>query len=281
MKTGLRAIMVCVDYQDILALTLPHNFHHFDEVTVVTAPHCLEEVGRVCYEMRPFHRSPSGKGITVLGTDLFYAGGARFNKWAALEWGLDQMGRTGWLCVMDADVMWPKDLVVRGEPGTLRFEYMGTSLNLPKSYLCTPHRRMFPTLPREAPPEAEWRKYPVHRNVNEFAGYSQIFHGSDPVLGPAPWHQVDWTHAGGADSFFQQKWKPQNKVRPPFEVLHLGEAGVNWMGRATPLVDGTVLEGAEQRRRELRIALLRRKQAPAQRRFDHEKIPPSPASGGG
>ncbi len=32
----LRVVIVCVDYSDYLALTLPYNRHHFDEVLVIT-----------------------------------------------------------------------------------------------------------------------------------------------------------------------------------------------------------------------------------------------------
>ncbi len=92
------------------------------------------------------------------------------------------------------------------------------------------------------PDEPIWKGFPIHRNVAEWAGYTQIFHCDDPALGKTPWHEIDWTHAGGADSFFQAKWPAEKKVRPPWEVLHLGPAGENWLGRTSTLLDGTVPE---------------------------------------
>jgi DNA-binding NarL/FixJ family response regulator len=96
----MRAILVSVDYDDLLALTLPYNRHHFETVTVITSSANAESVTAICQQ----HRAD------VVVTDLFYAKGAIFNKWAALEYGLDRIGRKGWLCLMDADVLWPQYL---------------------------------------------------------------------------------------------------------------------------------------------------------------------------
>lgn len=243
---GLRAITVCVDYTDLLALTLPYNRHHFSEMMVVTSWRDTK-TRQFCLD----------NGIALHETDLFYMNGAKFNKWAALEEGLDQFGRTGWFCLLDADVLWPK---------TISFP------SLQSGKLYTPRRRMYPSVPLTVPPESEWGKYPIHRNEGEFAGYSQIFHTSDPALGPGPWHETDWKHGGGADSFFQQRWKHENKVRPPFEVLHLGEPGVNWMGRVTAYADGSLPEGAITGRREMNEMWTKRRRNPRTNPFDGEKI---------
>lgn len=254
-KTQLRAVLVCVDYHDLLTVTLPYNRHHFSEVMVVTTEKDTktQEVARA-------------NDASILTTNLFYEHGANFNKWRALERALDVFGRDGILCLMDADILWPK--VIMGGYDTFK-----------KGRLYTPLRHMAPWPPRPGhdavPLEIDWWKYPIHRNVNEWAGYTQIFHADDPVLGDPPWHETDWTHAGGADSFFQKKWKPLNKIRPLWEVLHLGEAGANWMGRVTQFPDGTTLEEAGQRRLEMTKMWHRRRNAPGATKFDSEKITPS------
>ena len=246
----MRAILVSVDYSDLLAVTLPYNRHHFSEVYIVTS---LADAANVL----PIAERYDAK---VLQTDLFYAGGATFAKWTALEWGLDRMSRDGWICLMDADVLWPKDVkLFETDPHRIRtdlpLEQIAPGVRVPTlnvlrhGCLYTPLRRMFVQTSKPVPPESEWSKYPIHRNVAEWAGYSQIFHASDPVLGPAPWHETNWKHAGGADSFFQMKWPKERKIRPPFEVLHLGPAGENWYGRASRYLDGTIPEGAEEKKR--------------------------------
>jgi hypothetical protein len=123
-----------------------------------------------------------------------------------------------------------------------------------KGKLLSPLRRMLeqPGVPFYIPAEEKWGAYPIHRNVNEWAGYTQVFWADDPVLGPPPWHEVDWKHAGGADSFFQRKWRQQDKVRPQWEVLHVGRAGENWCGRASLRLDGKPVEGLEERGRRVK-----------------------------
>jgi hypothetical protein len=262
--TGLRAIMVAVDYADVLAVTLPRNLRHFDEMHIVTDHKSVVGVSEAVLKCDE-GRYPKVKWWT---TDLFYADGAKFNKWRALEWGLDQMGRRGWLCLMDADVVWPRDLLISEEDGVLTIgDRNGRERPtvLVPGMLCSPYRRMWNEWPLigggtkcEAvslgpppvviPVEEEWtRVFARHRNVAEHAGYTQIFHADDPALGPPPWHETDWKHAGGADSLFQSKWPADRKVRPPWEVLHLGPAGHNWFGRATPRADGTVPDGSAER----------------------------------
>lgn len=221
----LRAILCCVDYSDLLSLSLPWNRKHFSEVFVVTTPtdHRTQEI---CDQNAAY----------AVCTDLFTESGPdHFNKWRALEHGLDEMGRHGWICIMDADVFWPAR----------------APLELKAGQLCSPLRRMAPLTPL-VPAEQTWQNWPIHRNVNEWAGYTQIFHADDPALGAAPWHETNWIHCGGADSFFQQKWTRRNKVRPSWEVLHMGPSGTNWFGRASEYIDGTKPIAMEERQAKLR-----------------------------
>lgn len=209
----MNAILVAVNYTNLLKLTLPYNRHHFDKVMVVTDANSSEDVYEIADQCR----------AEVHVTDAFYRGGAHFNKWLALEEGLDVLGRSGWICVMDADVLWPRETLLNWDP---LFRMGWTPL---QGRLYTPRRRMLPTIPQEVPPEETWKTYPLYQS-EEFAGWTQIFHASDPVLGPAPWYETNWIHAGGADTFFQSKWPKERKIRPPFEVLHLGPNGKNWCG---------------------------------------------------
>jgi len=240
----LRTIIVCVDYADLLAITLPYNRHHFSEVMIVTS-FSDEATVKVALD----------NDAVVWQTNAFYTDGASFNKFRALEEGLDVMSRWGWMCIMDADVLWPKHI------------------DFHEGYypdcLYTPLRRMCEDIQMGVPHEPYWKSYPLHPQQQEFAGYTQIFHAEDPHLPPAPWHQTNWKHAGGADSFFQALWPAHHKIRPPFECLHLGRAGVNWAGRVTPFMDGTQPAEADTRLNTLRNFMKTRRET---RSFDSEKF---------
>lgn len=250
MNLPIRAVITSVDFADLLALTLPLQMRHLAEAVVLTSPRDLatQEVARRC-------------GASVYATDAFYRDGARFNKYRAVEECLDAIGRRGWLCLLDADVVWPAAASFGSpEPVTLH----------------TPRRRMAPLSAVAefggVPPESEWHRWELHRNEAEFAGYSQLFHADDPHLGNPPWHQTDWRHAGGADSFFQLKWPPARKVRPDWDCLHVGDAGVNWCGRVQPTLDGDIPDEAASRRADLLGMVRRRTTGPD--RFRAEKLTP-------
>jgi hypothetical protein len=203
----MNAIMTCVDYSAELALTLPYNRHHFDRVMVVTS---LADAFNV-------HPVAEASGAEVHATDAFYRNGANFNKYLALEEGLDRLGRTGWLCIMDADILLPKGVAV------------SPPFEVGKLY--GPVRRVCDPFPQEIPPEDSWSSYPILHTYKEFSGYTQIFHASDPALGVPPWHPTNLLHAGKGDWVFQSKWPEPSRIRPPFEVLHLGPINQNWFGK--------------------------------------------------
>lgn len=248
------AVIVCVEYWDILQMTLPYNYHNFDKIIIVTSTQ--EEIPLW------FHNKyDNDEKITIFRSPDFYTNGAHFNKWLPLEQGLELAG-VGWICILDADILIPQQNMLDGWKDKL----LDTS-RLSYGKLYTPLRRMYPEL--RILPEYSWSDFPIHPNVNEWSGYFQLFHTSDLVLGPRPWHEINWKHAGGADTFFQAKWAPENKIRPTWQVLHLGLEGRNWCGRSTPYVNGAVPTMATHRRNQLQqIAHQRRETG----NYDHEKF---------
>lgn len=223
------AVLVSVEYGDLLAITLPRNRHHFARVVVVTSPddHETIRVARAC-------------DAFVLTTRCFWDRGAWFNKGAGLEHGLEFAGlgwRDGWYCVMDADILLPTGP---------RLEFEGRQ----PGRLYVPPRRIVE--PEQIDNPSAWEPT---RTREEFAGYFQLFHASDPALNKRPWYPTDWRHAGGCDTDFWRKWPGPLRHRPPFEVLHVGQDGANWCGRATRRLDGTAPPDAERRQQLLRSLL--------------------------
>lgn len=198
----MRAATVCVDFADVFAETLTYNRHHFDDYLVVTTP---EDVATM--------RVAKEHGCQVHATYAFYLDGAHFNKYRAIEEGLDAFGRDGWMCILDADIFTPK---------------VWPEFEMSIGRIYGPNRKMFDALP--VPEESEWDSLPDCRNVNELSGFFHLFHARDPFLPSGHWYQTDWKHAGGADTFFQRRWPAQNRVRLPWSVAHVGEQGKHWCG---------------------------------------------------
>ncbi|MFQ5492360.1 MAG: hypothetical protein ACE5GE_16745, partial [Phycisphaerae bacterium] len=230
----MKAITVCVEYDDLLAITLPRMLAVFDDVLVVTDSHdkATQEIA-------------NRLGVYCLQTNAFYAQGASFNKGNALNAAvLHQAQPASWLAVIDADIVLPERADLTGlQPGTL---YGATRRIVNPIWL--PHDwSKFPTYPD---------RYPWNGAEVTLGGHFLVFHTGDPVIETWPWFPDDWKHAGGYDSDFIAQWPPEKQVRLPFEVLHLGPLAMNWHGRITPRLDGKPIP--EQEAREaLRAAMWR------------------------
>lgn len=217
----MNALTVCVNYDDLLAITLPAMVRHFERIMVVTDLHDHDTV----------LVSQSWDNVVAYQTDAFYRDGAVFNKGAAVEEGLDYLGRQGWICCVDADILLPEKMDLSPlEVGTL----YGA------------RRRVCPDPTRWQEPWTNWRAI----NETELGGFLHVFHANDPALvGRRPWYSTNWRHAGGYDSDFEGHWPREKKRRLPFTVLHLGLCRVNWWGRQTKRLDGTEPKSAAEAKR--------------------------------
>jgi len=224
----IRAVSVCVDYGDILSLTVPYNRQHFTEHWIITTPEdsLTQEVAR-------------RHDCKVYLTNEFFHKGAEFAKWRALEMALDDIGRSGWMLMLDADICWPQK-ATDALATWYRHPQVGT-LYCPNRRMLEDQDKLLALSKSGIPPESHWSSMRLHANVNEWAGYSLLLHADDPALPQGHWHDTNWRSCGGADSFLQQRWTRDKKVKLPFEVLHIGSDGLNWYGRATPYLDGRPL----------------------------------------
>jgi hypothetical protein len=237
---GLRGVTVCVDYDDILALTLPRNIRHLSECVVITS----HEDERTAEVVRGI------KGVQLLKTDAFTRNGAAFNKGLALEETFDVMGRSGWFLILDADIVLP------------------TTFKLPvldRDTLYGAPRRQLP--PGSMDIDGDWTRWKVVSDCS-CVGYFQLFHGAAEALEWLPWYGLDNIHAGNGDWWFRQRFDKRKRL--PRAVLHIGQRYENWFGRATPRLDGTPMPGANQklfRMGELCVTMLW-----AERRRDLQKM---------
>lgn len=225
---NLRGIVVCVSYDDLASITFARNVRHFTELIVVTSPHDAktQELCRKFDNVVPFV------------TDAFYRNGAKFNKGLAIELASIEHCRDGWNLIHDADIILPPDFRV-------------PSLNVGTLYGA---RRRLLIEPKHFDDSLRWQELPLSNDV-ELAGYFQLFHASDPHIAARPWYDVTYTHAGGGDAYFQNRWSNAEKQWLTQEVLHLGPRDSNWFGRATPRIDDEETPEAAKHRADMEAFL--------------------------
>jgi len=233
-----RGITVCVDYDDLLQLTLPQNLQFVSEQWVVTSP-TDDRTQKLLRDKFP--------AVKVFVTDAFTRYGASFNKGLAMEEAFTAMGRDGWILIWDADTVFESRLF-SGFVGVARF-----SKDI--LYGC---RRLILTDPTiyEADPAAAWRQA-VRTDDTDIPGYFQLFNAAAPQLkGREFWYDPTFAHAGGGDAYFHSLWSVKRKRRLPILVLHLGPRDCNWFGRVSARVDGGDVAG--EGRQEVELAALRK-----------------------
>jgi len=224
---------VCVEFDDLLAITLPRNMRHFDTTVIVTS----SRDSRTC--------ALAGQhGADVFLTEAFWDDEAIFNKGLALEKATSVLGvieKSDWIAVWDADTILPASADFSGlVPGNI---YGATRriLEHPKNADYYDAPAMWENLPRGID------SYPWGADRVTLGGHLMVFHTRDPVLDSGNWFPMDWAHAGGFDSDFIGKWPSSRQRRLPFDVLHLGLPGRNWMGRITDRLDGVPIHNRAAR----------------------------------
>jgi hypothetical protein len=88
------AIVACVDFSDLLEVTLPWNRSRFRRLVVITTPtdESTQSIARQ-------------NDCELILTEIFTARGAAFNRAAAIQQCLSWMQPQDWLVFLDADIM--------------------------------------------------------------------------------------------------------------------------------------------------------------------------------
>lgn len=231
----IEAVIVCVDYSDFLAYTLPQAKLHFDYIVVVTTP-ADKETQQLC-----LHHN-----VECLRTNAFYEDGDSFNKAKGINEGLMYISKRDWVVHMDADIWLPamtrtimnkKDLDKRKIYGIDRL-------------MCPDYDSWVKYLKRPRLVHDNWifvhlNAFPIASRVADYngdgyapIGYFQMWHpqASKTTLYPQHHGQADRT-----DMMFAKGWaKKDRELIPEIVGIHLDsenatmtEMGRNWKGRRT------------------------------------------------
>lgn len=243
----MKAIVVCVEYDDYLAITLPRMLRHFERIAVITTPED-DRTQNLC----------ASYGATVIchATEVFTVGGAYFNKGAAIEEGFDIVGRSDWLCVLDADIVLPSQLQLDG----LR---AGCIHALRRKYVLDPENYV------DGYPQDNM----VTPNNNIMGGWFQLFYARDKHLTSWPWYWVTHSTAEGYGPGFRWKhWNQRRHIWLPGYCFHLGRESRNWAGRYTPRIDGGALHPDAPARRQNYLTVTKRRKSQRETEVDKRAV---------
>jgi glycosyltransferase involved in cell wall biosynthesis len=226
------AVIVSVNYSDFLAHTLPLNKYFFNRIVVVTD---LDDdrTRQIC----AYHR------VRCVQTDDFYKNGEKFNKGAAINYGLSFLDMDGWVAHMDADIVLPP-----------RTRLLLNRLDLDPAGVYGVDRLMCPSY-------EDWQRFVVNPELqhtdeifvsaNAFPlgarvakldkdGYVPIgfFQLWNPAASGVRTYPTTHGTAGRTDMLFSMQWpRTKRHLLPEIVAIHLeseeGACGANWRGRTT------------------------------------------------
>ena len=226
----LNTVICCVDYDDFLSLTLPVN------MLVLPRP------GRITVLTAPWDRRTRSlaleHGADVFATTAWRENGM-FNKARALNEWLRHVRTTqncGWVLMLDADIILPRDLFVEWErlvSDTLYGARRRMCLSESDWLEFSAGRRKMESFPTADLPIIDgrvWGKCPTG-NPAALSGYFQLW---NCTLESAPKHLVEFPTAAEYDVYFALQFAERQRLfLPGVEVLHLGHPRINWRGRQT------------------------------------------------
>jgi hypothetical protein len=240
----LEGVIVCVNYADFLAHTLPHNKTHFDNLIVITDTKD-EKTKELC---EYYH-------VKCIQTDIFYENGDSFNKGAAINYGLSQLENKGWVIHLDADIYLPPLTrhILENIPLEPHKIYGADRLMCP-SYEKWAEFINDPQKIQEGWVYIHLTTFPIGVRIAEYnnknagyepIGYFQLWNpkGSNVFNYPTQHDYCDRTDVLQCKKFARQ----DRELLPEIVVIHLeseglsvGSMGKNWRGRKTKLFEPSI-----------------------------------------
>lgn len=235
----IEAVIISVNYADLLSHTLSENIQQLDDVVVVTDPKD-KETQNVCRKY----------SVQCVQTHVFYEEGDKFNKARAINLGLSYLKKREWLLHIDADILLCRDLKKMLERAKLNPQniYGCDRINV---YGYDSYEKLKPLLGNHYngnwfsdPGFCHQKKETEGIDMRMGARVLHEEHGWVPIGFFQLWHQSQgkkYNHklgsAAGSDCLFPTQWPRENRILiPDIHVFHLDPEtehgiGTNWSGR--------------------------------------------------
>jgi hypothetical protein len=231
----LEIVMVCVDYSDFLAFTLPQAKMNSDYLVVVTTP-ADQKTQKLCQYYN----------VECVVTNAFYEDGDSFNKAKGINAGMKYLSKRDWVLHMDADIYLPsmtKNILQKKD------------LNKHKIYgvdrlMCPDYKSWMNYISKPEPIHDAWifihlNAFPIASRVADYNGdgYSPIgyFQLWNPNVSGIKCYPEQHGAADRTDMLFAKGWdKSLRELIPEVVAIHLdsenatvNNMGKNWSGRKT------------------------------------------------
>lgn len=198
----LDVIIVSVDYNDLLILTLQKNRKIFHNITVVTSK-TDQKCKEICDKF----------GVSCIQTDIMYDNNSTFNKGKAINVGINSIENPDLILLLDADIIVENDINLHD----LNDKYLYTSerIILPNydSYLDYINNGVYNKLERD-----------------QGLGFYQLFSINNNSINRNNPYPDNSSDASWSDLVFRDKFEFKKNID---RVIHLGDTRKNWSGRVT------------------------------------------------
>lgn len=230
----IEGIIICVNYSDFLAFTLPSTRTVFNKLVVVTDTSDKKTKALCDYY-----------NVTCVQTDVFYENGEAFNKGKGINEGLKELSLRGWVVHLDADMYLPPRTrsILDNIPLDPKKIYGCDRIMCPSfeewiDYMCSP-----------GPIQDSWVYIHLNRfkigvriaeYCNENSGYEPIgfFQMWNPSVSDVKTYPTTHGAADRTDVIFCKKWpRTLRELLPELVLIHLSSSnkmGCNWQGRKSP-----------------------------------------------
>jgi hypothetical protein len=232
----LEAVTVCVNYADILRVTIPFNKSLIDNWVIVTSTQDKET-----FDVCKYY------GVTCIMTDKFFDNGAPFNKAKGINEGLKKLTQIDWMLHLDADIILPanfrqicKDDQLQKDAiyGIDRINVIGDEELFRLFITKNSQIKQWTYLNQKTEYEPAFRLHNLNSGYNVI-GFFQLWHSN--YLKNNLKYPENHTSAARTDVGFQQQWNLDKRLLYPGIIGYhiMTEAlpkGYDWNGRKSKKV---------------------------------------------
>jgi GTP:adenosylcobinamide-phosphate guanylyltransferase len=207
-KRRLDVVIVSVNYNDLVLVSLMNNVKIFDNITIVTSSE-----DKMCQQIcKKF-------GVKCVVTDSMYDSGAKFNRGKAINEGIKSLNDPDYILIIDADIVVKNKINLE----SLNEDYLYTS----DRWICKSYGLY-----------KQWRNGNIELNKigsnesDKGIGFFQLFNINNKNIDKSKPYPETSNDAAFDDLLFRDKFVNRTKIEENV-IIHLGDPYINWSGRVT------------------------------------------------